>query len=152
MDAGQLAALIAASFFALGTCAAVYVLVKLARLISAATAVVTAYRDGADDLLSRAHAAVGRADDQLARTGALAESVEQVSASMSELSEQVSAVAGTARLISVGLASPVLRLAAAGHGLRRAVAIRRPAQVGKLPSAAPRGGPGRVGRRDGTGR
>src|SRR5215471_17390743 len=150
MDAGQLAALIAAGSFAIGTCAAVYVLLKLARLISVATSVVTAYRDGADDLLGRAHAAVDLADDQLARTGALAESVEQVSASMSELSEQVSAVATTARLISVGLANPVMRLAAAGHGLRRAVAIRRASQVGQLPSGAPGRAPGRAGRRDGT--
>jgi hypothetical protein len=137
MDAGQLAALIAAGSFAIGMCAAVYVLIKLARLISVATSVVTAYRDGADDLLGRAHAAVDRADDQLARTGALADSVEQVSASMTELSEQVSAVAATARLISVGLSSPLLRLAAARHGIRRAVANRRPGQVAQLPGTAP---------------
>jgi len=124
MDAG-LAALIAAGFFAAGMCATVYVLVKLARLISAATAVVTGYQSAADDLMRRAGAAVDRADEQLARTAALAESVEQVSASMADLSEQVSAVAGTARLIAVGLGAPVLRLAAAGHGFRRALAARR---------------------------
>ncbi len=126
MNAGQLAALIAAGFFAAGMCAAVYVLLKLARLVSAATAVVTGYQAGVDDLMTRATAAVQRADEQLARTGALTESVEQVSASMSDLSEQVSAVAGTARLIANGLGTPALRLAAARYGVRQALAVRLP--------------------------
>jgi uncharacterized protein YoxC len=125
MNAGQLAALIAAAFFAVGVCATVYVLAKLARLITAATSMVTSYQAGADDLLQRTRAAVERADDQLARTSALADGVDEVAASMSELSEQVAAVAGTARLIATGLGAPVLRLAAAGHGVRRAMAIRR---------------------------
>lgn len=132
MNAGQLAALIAAGFFAAGVCAFVYVLAKLARLISAATVALAGYRQGAEDLLRRAHAAVDRADEQLASTGALAESVEQVSASMSDLSEQVSAVAGTARLIAVGLGTPALRMAAAGHGVRRALAIRRSRRLSEL--------------------
>jgi methyl-accepting chemotaxis protein len=125
MNAGQLAALIAAAFFAVAMCAAVYVLIKLAGLISAATALVTNYRAGADEVLARTRAAVATADEQLARTGALADGVDQVAASMSELSVQVSAVAGTARLIASSLGTPVLRLAAAGHGVRHALAVRR---------------------------
>jgi len=125
MNAGQLAALIAAAFFAVGVGAAVYVFAKLARLITAATSMVTSYQAGADELLERTRAAVKRADEQLARTGALADGVDEVAASMSELSEQVTAVAGTARLIASGLGAPVLRLAAAGHGVRRAIAMRR---------------------------
>lgn len=127
MNAGQLAALIAAGFFAVAMCAAVYVLARLARLIAAATAVVTSYQAGADDVLARTRAAVERADEQLARTGALADGVDQVAASMSELSVQVSAVAGTARLIASALGAPALRLAAAGHGVRHALAMRRSA-------------------------
>jgi uncharacterized protein YoxC len=125
MDAGQLAALIAAGFFAVGVCAGVYVLFRLARLITQASSVLTGYQDATDQLMRRAQAAVDRADEQLARTRLLSESVEAVSASMSELSEQVSAVAGSARLIATGLGTPVLRLAAAGYGVRRALAIRR---------------------------
>jgi methyl-accepting chemotaxis protein len=116
-------------------CVCVYVLVKLARLISAGTVLLAGYQRSADDLLRRANAAVDLADEHLARTGALADSVEQVSASMSDLSEQVSAVAGTARLIAVGIGTPVLRVAAAGHGLRRAMAIRRAGRVRELPGA-----------------
>ena len=133
MNAGELAALIAAGFFAVAMCAAVVVLIKLGGLISAATALVNDYRGGADDVLRRARAAVDRADQQLAQTGALTEGVENVAASMSDLSEQVSAVAGTTRLIAAGLGGPVLRLAAAGHGVRRPLAFRRSGQVAQLP-------------------
>lgn len=125
MNAGQLAALIAAGFFAIGACAFVYVLARLARLISAATALVASHQASADDLVRRARDVVDLAEEQLAGSAVLTESVRQVSASMSELSDQVTAVAGTARLISAGLGAPVLRLAAAGYGLRRALANRR---------------------------
>lgn len=125
MNAGQLAELIAAGFFAIGVCAAVYVLIKLARLISLAGTVLTGYQDATDHLLRRAQAAVDRADEQLARTHALSESVEAVSASMTDLSEQVSAVAGSARLVANGFGAPVLRLAAASYGVKRALAMRR---------------------------
>jgi uncharacterized protein YoxC len=125
MNAGQLAALIAAVFFAFGVCVAVYVLLRLARLITQASTVLTGYQDATENLVRRAQAVVDRADAQVAKTQALSESVEAVSASMSDLSEQVSAVAGSARLIANGLGAPVLRLAAAGYGLRRAVAVRR---------------------------
>lgn len=124
MDAEQLAALIAAGFFAVGVCAGVYVLFRLARLISVAHHVVTGYQSASDQLLRRAQATVDKADEQLARTGALTESVEAVSASMTDLSDQVSAIAGSARLVAGGLGAPVLRLAAAGYGVRRAFALR----------------------------
>jgi len=125
MNAGQLAVLIAAVFFAIAMCAAVFVLVRLARLISAATSLVTGYQAGAEDVLARSRAAVERADQQLARTGAMADGVDAVAASMSELSVQVSAVAGTTKLIASWLETPVLRVAAAGHGVRHALALRR---------------------------
>jgi hypothetical protein len=142
MNAGQLAALIAAAFFAIGVCVAVYVMLRFARLITQASTVLTGYSDATEALIGRAQAAVDRADEQLARTGALTESVEAVSDSMSDLSEQVSAVAGSARMIANGLGAPVLRFAAASYGVRRALARRRsdrtagvdrPATVRELP-------------------
>jgi methyl-accepting chemotaxis protein len=134
MNAGQLAALIAAAFFAVGVCAAIYVLARLARLVTLASTVLTGYQSAADNLLAQAQAAVSRADEQLARTHAMGESVEAVSASMADLSEQVSAVAGSARLIASGLGTPVLRIAAASHGVRRALAVRRAGRVRELPA------------------
>lgn len=130
MNTGQLAALIAASFFAIGVCVGVYVLLRFARLITQASAVLTGYSDATQALIDRAQAAVDRADEQLARTGTLTESVEAVSDSMSDLSEQVSAVAGSAKLIANGLGAPVLRLAAASYGVRRALALRRTGRSG----------------------
>ena len=143
MNAGQLAALIAAAFFAIGVCAAVYVLLRLARLITQASTVLTGYSDASQALIDRAQAAVDRADEQLARTGALTESVEAVSASMSDLSEQVSAVAGSARMIANGLGAPVLRFAAASYGVRRAFALRRGSRTGVADRAVRRELPGR---------
>lgn len=135
MNAGQLAALIAAGFFAVGACAFCYVMARLARLISAATGLVAAHQSSADELVRRARAVMDSAEEQLAGSAVLTDSVQQVSASMSELSEQVTAVAGTARLIAAGFGVPVLRLAAAGYGLRRAIA-RRALASGQLTARA----------------
>ena len=53
MNAGQLAALIAAGFWAVLVCAAVYVLARIARLIAAATRAVTSYGDRAEEVAAR---------------------------------------------------------------------------------------------------
>src|SRR5262249_15840112 len=154
MDAGQVAALIAAAFFAIGMCAAGYVLMRLARVISAATRLLTSYQAGADEVLAQAKATVARADEQLTRTGALADGVDDVATSMADLSVQVSAVAGTAKLIASGLGTPVLRLAAAGHGVRDALAMRRSGrsrQRGARREAARAGGGGAGARVAGRG-
>jgi methyl-accepting chemotaxis protein len=129
MNAGQLAALIAAGFWAVLVCAAVYVLVRLGRLISAATLAVTGYRDHAEDLMARAQAAVDRTNEQLARTDAITSSMDQVTADMAELSGHVSDLAGVASGISAALGTPLLKLSATAFGIRRAVALRRSAAV-----------------------
>ncbi len=134
MNAVPLAALIAAGFFAIGVCAAVFVLVRLGRLISLAGGMLAEYRDRTDVLIERAQAAVDRSHQQLARTDEITASMDEVSSNMAELSGQVSALAGLARGISAGLGTPLTRLAALTFGIRRAV------------GAAPGGGdPGRGG-------
>lgn len=129
MNAMQLAALIAAGFFAVGVCAAVYVLVRLGRLISMAGGMLSDYRDRTDLLIDRAQGAVDRSHEQLARTDAITASMDEVSANMAELSGQVSALAGVARGISAGLGTPLTKLAALAFGIRRAVALHRAAEV-----------------------
>ena len=136
MNAIQLAALIAAGFFAAGVCAAIYVLVRLGRLISVAGRMLADYRDRTDTLLDRAQAAVDRSHEQLARTDAITASMDEVSANMAELSGQVSALAGLARGISAGLGTPLTKLAALAFGVRRAVALRQAAEL--RPAAAGR--------------
>lgn len=125
MSAGQIAALIAAGFFAVGVCAAVFVLARLAGLISEASRMLSDYNDRAGALIDRAQAAVDRTHEQLARTDSITASMDEVTANMAELSGHVSALAGLARGISAGLGAPVLRLAAFAFGVRRAVSLRR---------------------------
>ncbi len=135
MNAGQLAALIAAGFFAVGMCAAVFVLFRLAGLVSHANRVLTDYGDRASTLIERAQAAVDQTQEQLARTDSITASMDEVTANMADLTGHVSALAGLARGISEGLGAPLLRVSAFVFGVRRAVALRRP---GRAAATAPR--------------
>jgi uncharacterized protein YoxC len=150
MNTGQLAALIAAGFFAVLACVAVFVLLRLARLMSAVTGMVTEYRARADQLIEQAQAAVDRTNEQLIRTDAITASMDEVTANMAELSGHVSALAGLARGISTAVTTPLNGMSALLFGLRRAVVIRRsleaaaaaerparPDRPERLPAAAP---------------
>jgi uncharacterized protein YoxC len=137
VNAGQVAALIAAGFFAVLSCVAIFVLLRLARLMSAVTAVVTEYRDRADLLIDQAQAAVDRTNAQLARTDAITASMDQVTSNMAELSGHVSALAALARGLSSAATAPLTGLAAVVYGLRRAVVVRRSLQVATVPRPAP---------------
>lgn len=143
MNSGQLAELIAAGFFAAAMCAAGYVLIRLARLIAAATSMMSDYRDRADLLADRAQAAVDRAGEQLARTDSITASMDQVTANMAELSGHVSAMAGMARIISGGIGTPLLRIFALAYGVRRAAGLRLAALAGPPASARAAERPGR---------
>ena len=169
MNAGQLAALIAAVFFAVLACAGIIVLVKLSRLMSAVTGMVSEYRDRADLLIRQAQEAVDRTNEQLARTDAITASMDQVTANMAELTGHVSALTGLARGISDGLGVPLLRFSGLVFGVRRAVALRRPgrataatarepgvlryrrAAISARPEALPRTRPVRDGREEARG-
>jgi hypothetical protein len=129
VNAGQLAALIAAGFFAVGMCAAVFVLIRLAGLISHANRVLTDYGDRADTIIERAQAAVDQTQEQLARTDRITESMDEVTANMAELTGHVSALTGLARGISDGLGVPLLRFSGFAFGVRRALALRRPGRA-----------------------
>ncbi len=137
MNAGQLAALIAAGFFAVLACAGIVVLIKLSRLMSAVTGMVTEYRERADLLIQQAQEAVDRTNEQLARTDAITASMDQVTANMAELTGQVSALAGLARSLSGAAAVPLHGASAFVFGLRRAVAVRRSLQVAAMAETLP---------------
>jgi hypothetical protein len=138
MSAGQRAALIAAGFFAVGMCAAVFVLLRLAGLISHASRLLTDYGDRAGTLIERAQAAVDRTNEQLARTDSITASMDEVTANMADLSGHVSALAGLARSISAGFGTPLLRISAFAFGVRRAVWLRRPPRVAAAALPEPR--------------
>jgi len=138
MSAGQLAALIAAVFFAALACVGMFVLLRLARLMSAAAGVITDYRAKTDHLIEQAQAAVDRTNEQLARTDSITASMDQVTANMAELSGQVSALAGLARGISAAATAPLTGASALVFGLRRATAVRRSLQVAALAETLPK--------------
>jgi uncharacterized protein YoxC len=129
MNAAELAALIAAVFWALLVCVGVFVLFRLGRLLSESSKLVADVRERGDVLLTRAQvavdgaqAAVDRAGRQLDRTESVTASMDELGAGMSELAGQVTALAGLGRAISGG---PVGRVGAFAHGLRHAVSLRR---------------------------
>ena len=142
MNAGQLAALIAAGSFAVLACVGVFVLFRLARLMSAVTGMVTQQSERADQLIEQAQAAIDRTNEQLVRTDAITASMDQVTANMAELTGHVSALAGLAGGISSAVSAPLTGLSAFAFGVRRAVLVRRSLQAAvraeSLPEAAPR--------------
>ena len=121
-NAGDLAALVAAFFFAMGVCAGVYVLIRLARMISEGTRLVADMRSRSDTVFDRVQAAVDRANQQLDATSSVTAGMDELNEGMSELTDQVSALAGLGRAISAG---PAGRVGAFVYGVRHAVAIRR---------------------------
>jgi predicted PurR-regulated permease PerM len=129
MNAGELAALIAAGSFAVLACVAVLVLLRLARLASAVTGLVTRYSDRADTLIEQAQAAVDRTNEQLARTDAITASMDEVTSNMAELSGHMAALAGVARAISNVVTVPLTGASALVYGVRRAVLVRRSLEV-----------------------
>ena len=132
MNAAELAALIAAVFWALLVCVGVFVLFRLGRLLSESSRLVADVRERGDVLLQRAQtavdgaqAAVDRAGQQLDRTQSVTASMDELGAGMTELAGQVTALAGLGRAIAGG---PVGRVAAVAYGVRHAVGLRRPAR------------------------
>jgi X-X-X-Leu-X-X-Gly heptad repeat protein len=121
-NAGDLAALVAAFFFAAGVCAGVYVLVRLARMISEGTRLLADMRSRSDTAFEQVQAAVDRAHRQLDTTSSVTAGMDELNEGMSQLTDQVSALTGLGRAIAAG---PAGRVGAFVYGVRHAVAIRR---------------------------
>jgi uncharacterized protein YoxC len=121
-NAGDLAAVVAAFFFAVLVCAGVYVLIRLARMISEGTRLLADMRAQSDTVFERVQTAVDRANQQLDATSSVTAGMDELNEGMSQLTEQVSALAGLGRAISAG---PAGRVGAFVYGVRHAVAIRR---------------------------
>lgn len=137
-NAGDLAALVAAFFFAVLVCAGVYVLIRLARLISEGTRLVADMRSRSDTVFERVQAAVDRANQQLDATSTVTAGLDELNAGISQLTDQVSALAGLGQAISAG---PAGRAGAFVYGVRRAVAIRRAGTVRPERAVAPAADP-----------
>jgi len=132
MNVAELAALIAAVFWALLVCVGAVVLLRLGRFLSESTRLVADLRERGDVLLQRAEvavdgaqAAVDRASRQLDRTESVTASMDELGTGMAELAGQVTALASLGRTIADG---PVGRTAALAYGVRHAVGLRRAAR------------------------
>jgi uncharacterized protein DUF948 len=132
MNVAELAALIAAVFWALLVCVGAVVLLRLGRFLSESTRLVADLRERGDVLLQRAQAAVDgaqaavdRASRQLDQAESVTASMDELGTGMAELAGQVTALAGLGRTIAGG---PVGRTAALAYGVRHAVGLRRVAR------------------------
>jgi X-X-X-Leu-X-X-Gly heptad repeat protein len=119
-------------------CAGVYVLIRLARLISEGTRLVADMRSRSDTVFERVQAAVDRANHQLDATSTVTAGMDELNVGMSQLTDQVSALAGLGQAISAG---PAGRAGAFVYGVRRAVAIRRAGTVRPERAVAPAADP-----------
>jgi uncharacterized protein YoxC len=126
MSLTGLAALIAAVSFAVIACAALYLVLRLTRVLSDAATLVRETRADQQALFARANAAVDRASAQLERTEAATAAVADLGDSMTELAGQASALAGIGRSVAGAVvAGPVGRAAAVAYGVRHAIGLRR---------------------------
>ena len=159
LNAVWVAVIVAVAFWVAGVCAAVYVMVKAARLISQTTTAVSSLGERQEELIGRVNATIDRASEQLVKTDEITASMDEVTANMAELTGRVTALAPLARVIGASAGSPVAKVAALAYGVNRALWMRLPS--GSRPPATgaralPRGqAPGwrelaRGGQSDGT--
>ena len=102
MNAAELAALIAAVFWALLVCVGVFVLFRLARLLSQSSRLVADLRERGDVLLQRAQTAVDGAQAAVDRAGRQLDQADSVTASMDELGTGMAELAGQVTLLPRG--------------------------------------------------
>jgi hypothetical protein len=139
LTAVWVAVIVAAAFWVIGVCAAVYLLIKLARLVSQTSSAVAGLRERGDLAIDRANAAIDRAGDQIARTDAITASMDEVTANMADLTGRVTALTPLARVIASGAGTPLARVSALVYGVRRAAQLRHEGRGGRRgDSAVPR--------------
>jgi len=124
MNAADLAALIAAVFWALLVCAGVFVLLRLGRLLSESTRLMAELRERGDALLQRAQAAVDGAQAAVDRASRQLDRTESLLARGGDPPEPPA---------HGGAPSPPVppwadRTAAFAYGVRHAVGLRRAAR------------------------
>lgn len=141
-----MAGLLVAVFWAILVSFLAVVLVRLAQTLKAATKLVASVTERAVPLLGEASATVRSAQTQLARVDAIATDVQEVTSNASALSSTVSTTFG----------GPLVKVAAFGYGVRRALGRKRKADAEQTPPpvvvartlpGARRGGRGRERRK-----
>ncbi|GGQ08159.1 DUF948 domain-containing protein [Streptosporangium pseudovulgare] len=115
LTAGEVAGLIVAMFWAILVCFLAVVLVRLARLLTQTSKMVSDLGDRVVPLLEDVTATVSEANRQLVAVEAIAKDVKQVSGHVAKVSDV------TQTLVT----GPLIKVAALGHGVRQALGARR---------------------------
>lgn len=111
-----MAGLLVAVFWAILVSFLAVVLIRLAQTLKAATRLVDSVTEQAVPLLGEASVTVRSAQTQLARVDAIATDVQEVTSNASALSSTVSTAFG----------GPLVKVAAFGYGVRRALRRKNP--------------------------
>ncbi|MGC5013071.1 DUF948 domain-containing protein [Streptosporangium sp. DT93] len=115
LTAGEVAGLIAAMAWAILVCFMAVALVRLIRLLTETTKMVSQLGDRVVPLLEDVSSAVGETNRQLVALEAITKDVKQVSGHVARVSDV------TQNLVT----GPMIKVAAFTHGLRRALGARR---------------------------
>jgi len=135
VSGGEVAGLLVAVFWAILVSFLAVVLVRLAQTLKQATRLVGEVTDRAVPLLAEATEAVRSAHTQLDRVDTITADVQEVTANASALSTTVASTFG----------GPLVKVAAFGYGVRRAVGLRT--RTAEEPPAPARRGAARSARR-----
>ncbi|MGX1546943.1 DUF948 domain-containing protein [Streptomyces adustus] len=125
MSGGEVAGILVAVFWAILVSFLAVALARLAQTLRATTKLVADVTEQAVPLLADASAAVRSAQTQIDRVDSIASDVQEVTSNASALSTTVASTFG----------GPLVKVAAFGYGVRRALGARRGDDV---PAKAPR--------------
>ncbi|GAA3169038.1 DUF948 domain-containing protein [Streptomyces virens] len=123
MSGGEVAGTLVAVFWAILVSFLAVALARLAQTLRATTKLVADVTDQAVPLLADASAAVRSAQTQIERVDAIASDVQEVTSNASALSTTVASTFG----------GPLVKVAAFGYGVRRAVSGRKEDTPPKAP-------------------
>ncbi|MFF0114313.1 DUF948 domain-containing protein [Streptomyces prasinus] len=125
MSGGEVAGILVAVFWAILVSFLAVALARLAQTLRATTKLVADVTDQAVPLLADASTAVRSAQTQIERVDAIASDVQEVTSNASALSTTVASTFG----------GPLVKVAAFGYGVRRAVSGRREGAPARTDSA-----------------
>ncbi len=121
LTGGQVAALIAAVFFALLMLALCYLVLKLARTVEETQKLVHGITDKTLPLLGEVTTSVTHVNQELVRVDAITANVQSISGNVSALTS----------LFAATLGSPIIKVAAFSYGVRSVATKRQEKDVNK---------------------
>jgi uncharacterized protein YoxC len=121
LTGGQVAALIAAVFFALLMLALCYLVLKLSKTVAETQKLVSGITDKTVPLLGEVTTSVTHVNKELVRVDAITANVQSISGNVSALTS----------LFAATLGSPIIKVAAFSYGVRRAAGKRHTDEVNK---------------------